>query len=530
MGDEIIEFRSDKSGIKPKGTKTAKPKEAKAAKSAEIREYKIKSKKSSTKIGAVIILIISAVVFIPFGASAIFESFANRGDRTSFGSYNGHQIIYEAGSTFATTTANLATMYQNAGYETNEYSIMYQAFRETVTDMMFRDEVSKAGYEVPNEAVNRAVIYSFTDPDTGKFSQKLYNQASEAEVTQARTDAGRYLIYERYRGDLFGTNDTSFNGKSLYGLKRSRGEMDFLAGMGTEKHAFDAVLFDLDSLPEEEIAAYGNSHADKFVQYDLSIITIDDEESAASLLRQINANEITFDDAAAEDSQGYYADEEHKAVGKHYFQIENILDDTSTFSQISALKTGEISPLIKTKRGYSIFRCDGPSSAADFTDEDVQETVHYYIDTNEKSYAENYFVTRAQSFITQAAADSFDAACEAFGVEKATVDAFPVNYGPSTVYAQPAGLGDLDELTSDANTYTTAFSLRVNEISEPIVLDSNVVVLKCTGIQNDEPESVSESEIANTDASAADQALFASDKVVDNFSVAYYALVMQNRQ
>ena len=57
-----------------------------------------KTKKDSSKIGAVIILVISALVFLPFGASAVFQSIFNKQKASTFGSYNGKNITYEPGT------------------------------------------------------------------------------------------------------------------------------------------------------------------------------------------------------------------------------------------------------------------------------------------------------------------------------------------------------------------------------------------------------------------------------------------------
>ena len=70
-----------------------------------------KTKKDSSKIGAVIILVISALVFLPFGASAVFQSIFNKQKVSSYGSYNGKNITYEPGTKFFITVSNLAQSY-----------------------------------------------------------------------------------------------------------------------------------------------------------------------------------------------------------------------------------------------------------------------------------------------------------------------------------------------------------------------------------------------------------------------------------
>ena len=67
--------------------------------------------KRKINIGAVVILIISAVVFIPFGGSAVFDAFFSAGN-TSFGKINGEKIKYEPGSDFYNAVANTTNLYK----------------------------------------------------------------------------------------------------------------------------------------------------------------------------------------------------------------------------------------------------------------------------------------------------------------------------------------------------------------------------------------------------------------------------------
>lgn len=492
-----------------------------------------KTKKDSSKIGAVIILVISALVFLPFGASAVFQSIFNKQKASSYGSYNGKNITYEPGTKFFITVSNLAQSYQAGGYKVDEnsyYRIMREAFYQTVINMAFTDSVKKSGYAVPKEAVNRAVIERFTDPSTGKFSQKAYNQTSAVELEKLRKDIESNLVYKRYFYDLFGTdNEVSFNGTALYGLKRSGAEKKFLASMGAEKHSFDAVAFSTANFPKEEAVKFGKENAEKFIKYDLSVITVDDEQEAKALLKQINGNEITFADAASEKSQKYYSDADGKNAGAYRYQIENMLDNVDSLAELEKLQKDEISAIIKTKRGYSIFKCDGSVVAADFEDSAVQDAVLGYINSNEKSYIENYFLEIAENFVSEAAISSFDSACKKFNVEKSEVQPFPVNYGSSSIYSSVSETGPLARIASNEDAYKTAFSLKQDEISSPFILGSNIVVLKCTGIQTDEVEDASETEIRNADLNTANSALFANPKVVDNFFATYITLMSENK-
>ena len=114
-------------------------------------------------------------------------------------------------------------------------------------------------------------------------------------------------------------------------------------------------------------------------------------------------------------------------------------------------------------------------------------------------------------------------------MEKSEVQPFPVNYGSSSIYSSVSETGPLARIASNEDAYKTAFSLKQDEISSPFILGSNVVVLKCTGIQTDEVEDASETEIRNADLNTANSALFANPKVVDNFFATYITLMSKNK-
>ncbi len=500
----------------------------------EIKKNEHKAKKDSTRIGAVIILIISALVFLPFGASAVFESIFAKRQVNVYGYYNGKKIAYEPGSKFFNATANLAKQVEQSGQKIDESMygrIMREAFYQTAVNMAFTDAVKKSGYEVPKSAIDRMIVYRFTDPATGKFSQKLYNQVSNSDLEALREDAYGNLFYSRFATDLYGTSSyESFNGNSLYGLKKSNAEKRFLAKMGAEKHSFDAVAFTMENYPLEEAIKYGKNNAEKFIKYDFSIITVNDEAEAKAILKQIKSNEITFEDAASEKSQKFYSEPNGKAAGSYKFQVENILDDLNSITEIEKLSENEISSVIKTKRGYSIIRCDGPFVAADFNNNDVQQTVLNYIKNSEISYIENYFINIAENFISEVAISDFDNACKKFNIEKSEIQPFAINYGDSNIYPTALNTGVLAGLSSNAQAYEAAFALKVNEIGSPFVLNSKVVVLKCTDIQIDEVEDASEKEIDNANNNAIQAAFFADKKFEDNYFMTYLKLLQERKE
>lgn len=489
-------------------------------------------KKDRTKIGAVIILIISALVFLPFGASAVFESFLARKTVNTYGSYAGKKITYEPGTLFFNTASSIANAYKNYGINVDDqtyYRIMHEAYRQTILNMAYTDAVKASGYSVPKDAVNRYILPAFSD-ENGNFSQRMYNQISQSDLTSMRAEAESTLFYSRFVKDLFGTTDNAqFNKQPLYGLKCSSNEAKFLAKMGEEKHTFQTVAFSTEEYPADEAVKYAKKNADKFTKYDLSIITADGESEAAAILKQINANEITFEDAASEKSQKYYSDSEGKISGKFGYQIDSIIDNEDKVPEVKNLAAGDVSQVIQTKRGYSIFKANGASVAADFDNKEIQDAALSYIKSNEKGIIEEYFIGIAENFAAVAATADFNTACEKFSKTMIELSAFPLNYGNSGLYEKTPD--DAPYLANNAAALRTVFSLKMDEISAPVVLGSNVVVFKCAGIQYDDVEDKAAS-IANVledvDNKSAQYTLMANDKVEDNFFATYLRLLQEN--
>lgn len=495
-----------------------------------------KSKKENSKIGAVIILIISALVFLPFGASAIFESFFQKRNVSTFGSYDGHKITYEPGSKFYQATSNIAQSYQSAGYQVDDkmyYYILAQAFRQTILDYALTGEVKKSGYTVSKEAVNRAILPAFTD-ENGNFSQRIYNQVNQADIDKLKKNAEGQLTYSRYIDDVFATSGVNGQEKiRLYGVKHSEAEKAFLAKMGEEKHSFEIAAFNTDDYPESEAVEYGKNHADKFVKYNLSVITVDEESEAKSILKQINANEITFEDALSEKSQKYYSDADGKLPGGYTFQIESAIDNSDDLSKITELGTDTMSGIIKTKRGYSIFKGTADKVVADFSDAETIRVALAYMKQAEKGLIEEYYTKLAADFTSEAAIASFDKACEKFNIEKKDVLAFPVNYGNTDMYAKTSDVAEIASIANNASAYKTMFSLKMDEISAPFILGNKVIVAKCSGIQKDDVSNETDSmasSVYQADQTAMQNTVMTSDKVVDNFFATYLDMMSAGKK
>jgi hypothetical protein len=489
-----------------------------------------KSKKGKTKIGAVIILVISAIVFLPAGGIAVYQGFFGKSKVPVFGSYDGTKISYEAGSKFVTILNNIVEQNKRGGIEYNEqtsFQFFNAAFKATIQNLAYTDFVNKSSWIPSDFAVNSNLIRYFTD-ENGKYSEKIYNSVPESQRAMLRSDLENSLIVSRFVNDLYGEN--GLKSDKLYGLKDASKEAEFIANMGKDKHAFEIVSFDLNEYPNSEIISYAKNNAEMFTLYDFSVLTLESESEAKSLLKQLKAEEITFEDALAEKSTKHYSDKDGKLANQYRFQLSEIIENEDEIAALITMAKDSYSSAIKTSKGYSIFKTDGDPVALNTTNEETINVVKEYIKNKEMSIIEEYFISKAKDFASDAAVSGFNTACKSFKLKKTNIKPFPINYGNIGFIEPMADVAELTTLSTDKENLTKLFSLAKNEISEPILINSKVVVAKCTDIISSDIKSTEEiaSLITQEDQYTADLTLMESDKVENHFIEVYIANFMQN--
>ena len=474
-------------------------------------------KRTFYTVGSLVILLICAFVFVLVPAMA---GGGKQQEAPSFGSYNGKKITYEQNSDMANFVNQYGQYYQSMGMQIDQSSYYYiynYAFNSTVAKIAAEDAVAKSGYKVPKNAITRKMIPYFSD-ENGNYSSKAYRTTPESTIRSMTKDIEAAEISVLYNNDNFGSS------AGLFGLKASDSELDFLSSMGNESRGFNMAVFKLSDYPESEKAAYGKANPTKFIKYDMSIITVEDEATAKKVLKRLASEEITFADAVAEYSEKYYSDSEGKLTSNYAYQLENILEDASQALVVSTLKVGEKSEVLQTKTGYSIFVVDGESEACEEDSDELNRAVYSYLNSYETSVIENYFIGKAKDFAADAALNGFDSACAKAGVEKTEIEPFPLNYGNVSIAdTLNTGLTGLANAATDENFLTSAFSLKKNEISAPVVMENNVVVVQYTTdgeVSEDAETSVPDFE--EYDQECASNAIMNSPKLENNFAATYF--------
>lgn len=504
-------------------------------------EAKTKQKKPVSKvlimIGSVIILIFAAIsfIFIP----ALVQGTGASGAYKAFGSYKNQSIEWTENSTFANMiNYRLQEAEQNGQVLDNisYYQILETAFADTVTRMAFSEMVEKSGYIVPDTAVNRVLRQYFVD-ETGEYSQKVYNQASDAVKIQMRKQVEEDLVYQQFFNDFFNTN---MQGSTVFGLKTSTKESDFIYNMSNSQRSLNYAAFAMHDYPDEEIEKYGKANASLFESIDMSVITVASKSEAEKVLTRIKNNEITFEDAIQEYSNKNFSDDAGKLASTYSYQLKTTVSSDESYHALLIQGTTEVSDVIQTGAFYSIFKANKAPAAANFTQKETLDAVFDYIANNDAGIVEDYFNTKAENFATAASVTSFDDACAKYGVTKKTTKAFPLNYNNNSLILEsfPTENEEIAQGYANETFLKAAFGLKGKEISSPIIMGNYVVVMQIAEekTMDNSVEGMKEyftmyyQPVYSSmfDQSSAAQALLSSDDVTNNVLSVYLEQMLAN--
>ena len=449
-------------------------------------------------IGSIVILILSAITFILVPS---IGGFTSSQETIVAGKYKGKSIEYGYGTDYLTAVQNFAQYYQQLAQQQgvtlsqfDYYSIFQNAFNSVVLNMMYTDFVDDSGYVPAENAIKREMIKYFTD-ENGNYSAKAFREASETYKKSIRDSVTKSNITSRFVNDYFG-EDSNYIANTLYGLKTPVNESKFFIDLTKKSRSFEMVSFSKDNYPNEEIISFANNNKELFTIYNLSAVTATEESEIKNIKNQLDKNEVTFDDAAVNLSTKSYCDDNGKITRKYTYQIKNILTSDEDVTKVASLAVGSTSDIIKTATGYAIFRCDGTPEKPDFTTDDMIADVKYYINYNEQGIIDDYFMALADDFASSAASLGFTEAAEAAGVERKEIPSFSINYGGNSFLGTLpfSSLTELSGAETNETFFRTAFSLKQNEISSPITVGNNILVLKLLEetILEDEEESESD--------------------------------------
>jgi parvulin-like peptidyl-prolyl isomerase len=427
-------------------------------------------------IGTVVILIIVIVafVFVP----AIVPSAVGGTDLT-FGVYDKTPIIYRPGNYFALARDEYTRQMQGTYNESEalyvNYQIWYEAFQATVIHTAVLQEVKNAGYQPPEELVNREVAQQFQI--NGQFSAAAYRQLDNAQRMALWREVQESISTERYRQD----QDE---------LLKPAKEEDFVVNMASRQRRVEGTAYNLQDYPEAEVAAFVAQNPNLFKTVHLSRITITaGEREARQILASVKDGTSSFEDAARNQSQDSYAERGGDAGSQMAYELSSVVSDEAVRNSILSLKKGEISDIVSTGTSWIFFRVEDDPVNADMGDSAQAEKIRFYLLQFHRGRVEDYFTEKAEELRrrTNAAGNEagavFDSALAEAGMGKFTFGPLAINYGNQEFFPMLAGVeGFTDQILSNFavtdSFWNAAFFTPLGTVSEPLVLGDQIVVFR----------------------------------------------------
>lgn len=250
------------------------------------------------------------------------------------------------------------------------------------TSMGYEDDADWAAYLAENgmtpESYRESVIDSLVDEVLIDQEQRAANITVTDDEIQAQWDE----VVANY-----GSEDEFVSMLTQIGYTEESYRAAMAESIETEK--FQEAVAPVEDPTDEEIVAYMNENLDTYNDARRSshiLITVDSEADDATreearqklqgILDQINAGEVTFEDAAKENSDDSSASDGGD-VG--WDKLTTFVDEYQ--AALSALETGQVSDIVETEYGYHIIMCtdhftvDGEVTSVDQIPEDLRQTI-----------------------------------------------------------------------------------------------------------------------------------------------------------
>lgn len=436
-------------------------------------------KKNTLAIGSIIILVFSVIAFVFIPAAGGQPGSTTQ---TLLGKWKNKRLEYTADGLFLQEYRQLHRAAETSGYlrsdnklqqEFMERQIMRTAFQSSIIQLAAQTEALNAGFYLPNKNINKALLPFYTD-STGAYSEKLYTQTTEQQRLANRKQVINYLTAQRCIEDNFGAYD------KLFGLKTSAAETSFVQKMAEHERSFNYVVFEESQFPKDKIRAYGEEHADLFAEHSLSMLTFTAQDEANKTAQALQKGEVQFEDAVVTNSTKLGTDAAGKMLSPYRTTVNRTFPESKDLDTVLKLGVDEISPVVKTASGYAIVKCTAPVKATDFSLQETEDRVFAYMKSNERGLIEDYLEQKAKTFADAAKTGGFAEQAQINDLVVQTSNPIALNYGNAAILPQISSQSDSFFAAGIRNEsfFKNAFALKLAEISEPILLGSNVLVLQ----------------------------------------------------
>ena len=427
---------------------------------------------------SVAILVVIVVTFI--GTPAARGRLRGAGGKIEFGTYKGKPVEYYAANFFAERVGqvNEQLRSRNQGQEDLEavaYQVWRTAFDQTVMHLAFLAEASRAGAWVSEDRVDKALIQSGPWSYGGVFNEERYRATSNADKYSYRKLFREQLLDEQVQRDL------------LVNPRYSQKEVEFFKGLISAQRKFSFVSFPFTGFPDEELKAFGDKNLDRFRRIKLSQILVKSSESEArEIRRKLEDRSSSFEELARAHSKDSYAEKGGDAGWRYFFDLEQEFEAKEPLEAVMSLPEGALSSVLKSRYGWMIYRCDSPTLRPDLSDAETLRVVRGYVMRYEKGQVEDYLVKKADAFRLRTRDIGFLGAALSQNLKAEQTDYFPLNFQGIYFLAHVRSLAQATDISSSAaneDFFLKAFRLAPGDVSEPVLLDDQVIVLKLDEIR-----------------------------------------------
>lgn len=397
-----------------------------------------------------------------------------------FGIYDGYEINEVENSYFMNQAYNYSQQYQSNDIYTLS-RVLTNSFEDSVLHFALLSKAKELGLSLSNRAVylELAKYPAFQDAKGNFDADKLQDRADQLDIIKQT----REQLTHDYLMQLI-----------VNGTQVSEQESAFFKETYAKRRTFDVVVFDQKDYPDSEVLAFANANQDKFSQASLASITLGDKASADRVFKELEANPANFAELAKTNSLDANKENGGAWDPTFLYALKNRYTDEALVTKLSTLKANELYGPVSVDGQYLIVKAIADVKAPALSSPEQIETIRSYIASQERGKLEDYLSQKARSFVSSARTAGF--AVQA-GSDKRTVlgtaelaintrpsgnfDPFTIQsfYGPMAII--PAVRLEDGTALNGANTkdefFINGFSLKAGEVSDPVVLNGQVVVL-----------------------------------------------------
>jgi len=392
------------------------------------------------------------------------------------GSYRGEKIKFTPGNYFSQQVQRINDYYNRMNEDQSSqntiqqrYRVWRQAFESTVLHKAMLYRAKESGVTVSEDKIDKTLTKRGPYVENGEFSQERYENTAASERYSNRTFYRKQLIHELYSGDMLNNQ--------LY----SEDELNSFIAMASPERKFSFIAFNIDDYPQSNTAKYGRENSELFERVKYSKITLDIAEGeAGKLYDRITARETTFEDVAKNHSTDRAAEKGGDMGWAYVYELQQRLPKEAS-EMLSQAEAGDISAPIKSDYGWLILKCNEKDENPDFENEETIDAVKRYLMQNQRGKVEGYFEQRASAFRAEALNSSFTEAGDEFEKDVKETDFFPINYGNLSFLTNVAKVSDHPAFSRAGyrkSFFNDLFSLKKDDVSEPIILDKYVMVFQ----------------------------------------------------